>query len=178
MTVLGNYGPAALKYWGAILGSAQQHLIIADMWNQIRSTQQQYGLPSPQASAADVMVLRGYANRLVNGADSLAAASPSDTITAAMMGIAPYTSQDLSGLAATPTYQVRFLNEVQLPDGTTTQAWQTAVFGQADFPQTVGGLQASIQNSAGELAAQGSESSATTPRGTSVGVSGLQITVV
>jgi hypothetical protein len=178
MGVLGNYGPAALKYWGSILASAQQHLNIADMWQSIRDLQQQYGLERPGVTGPDVMVLRGYANRLVNGAAALAAASPSDTITPAMMGVGPYTSNDLAGLAAQPTYQVRFQNQVQLPDGTVTGAWQTAVFGASEFPQTAGDLMASIGTSAAELAAQGSESSSTTPKGTSLGVSGVQITVV
>lgn len=178
MGVLGQYGPNALKYWGAILASAEQHLNVADMWNTIRDLQQQYGLPAPGVTAPDVMVLRGYANRLVNGENALAAASPTDAITTDMMGTGPYTSQNLAGLAATPTYQVRFLNQVQLPDGTITEAWQTSVFGPAEFPQTVGDLQASIENSASELAAQGSESSSTTPKGTSLAVSRLHITVV
>jgi hypothetical protein len=176
--VLGSYGPNALKYWGAILASAEQHLNVQDMWSAIRDLQAQYGLPAPGVTAPDVMVLRGYANRLVNGADALAAASPSDTILPAMMGVGPYTSSDLSGLAAQPTYQVRFLNQVQLADGTVSEVWQTAVFGASDMPQTVGDLQASIETGAGELAAQGSESSTTTPRGTSLGVSGISITVV
>jgi hypothetical protein len=178
MGVLGSYGPGALKYWGAILASAEQHLNIADMWGTIRDLQQQYGLERPGVTGPDVMVLRGYANRLVNGENALAAANPSDTITPGMMGIGPYTSNDLAGLAAQPTYQVRFLNQVQLPDGTVTGAWQTAVFGASDMPQTVGGLQSAIETGAAELAAQGSESSATTPKGISLGVSGVQITVV
>ena len=178
MGVLGSYGPSALKYWGAILASAEQHLNIADMWNTIRDLQQQYGLERPGVTAPDVMVLRGYANRLVNGENALAAANPADTITDKMMGVGPYTQNDLAGLALQPTYQVRFLNQVQLPDGTVTEAWQTAVFAASDMPQTVGDLQAAIETSATELAAQGSESSTTTPKGTSLGTSGVQITVV
>lgn len=178
MGVLGNYGPSALKYWGAILASAQQGLTIADMWGQIRDLQQQYGLDRPGVTAPDVMVLRGYANRIVNGERALAAAAPGDTITPDMMGIGPYTQQDLAGIATTPTYQVRFLNQVQLPDGTVTETWQTSVFGAGDWPGTKTGLLDAITTSATELAAQGSESSTTTPRGTSLGVSGLQITQV
>ena len=178
MGVLGQYGPNALKYWGAILGSAEAGLNVADMWTQIRAVQQQYGLPAPGASAPDVMVLRGYANAIVNGSRSLAAANPSDSILGSMTGIGPYTASDVSGLAANPTYQVRYLNTVQLGDGSTTDVWQTSVFTAADFPATVGDLQAAIEQNASELAAQGSETSSTTPKGTSLGVSGLSITVV
>lgn len=178
MGVLGQYGPNALKYWGAILGSAEAGLSVAGMWEQIRAVQQQYGLPAPGASAPDVMVLRGYANAIVNGSRTFAAANPSDTILPTMGGIGPYTANDVSGLAANPTYQVRYLNEVQLNDGTTSSVWQTSVFTAADFPGTVGDLQAAIEQNASELAAQGSETSTTTPKGESLGVSGLSITVV
>lgn len=178
MGVLGQYGPNALKYWGAILGSAEAGLSVAGMWDQIRAVQAQYGLPAPGASAPDVMVLRGYANAIVNGARELAAASPSDAILGSMTGVGPYTASDVSGLAVNPTYQVRYQNQVQLNDGTVTNVWQTSVFTAADFPGTVGDLQATIEMNASELAAQGSETSATTPKGTSLGVSGLSITVV
>lgn len=178
MGVLDQYGQPALKYWGAILASAEQHLNVQDMWATIRDLQTQYGLPAPGVTAPDVMVLRGYANRLVNGASALSSAQPSDALTASMMGVGPYTSNDLAGLATQPTYQVRFSNEIQLPDGTVTQAWQTAVFTASDMPGTVGELQSTIETSAAELAAQGAESSSTTPKGQSLGVSALQITVV
>jgi hypothetical protein len=176
--VLGTYGQSALKYWGAILSSAQQGLKVSDMWNAIRDAQQQYGLDRPGVTGPDVMVLRGYANRLVNGAAAFEAAAPGDTITADMMGVGPYTQNDLNGIALNPTYQVRFVNQVQLPDGTVSEAWQTTVFTAADWPQTKNALQDTISLSASELAAQGSESSTTTPRGTSLGFSQLQITVV
>ena len=178
MGVLGQYGPNALKYWGAILGSAEAGLSVAAMWDRIRAVQQQYGLPAPGASAPDVMVLRGYANAIVNGSRALAAANPSDTILPSMMGIGPYTSNDLAGLAANPTYQVRYLNTVQLNDGTTTDVWQTSVFTAANWPGTGADLQAAIEQNASELAAQGSETSSTTPKGISLGVAGLSITVV
>ena len=178
MGVLGQYGPNALKYWGAILGSAEAGLNVADMWTQIRAAQQQYGLPAPGASAPDVMVLRGYANAIVNGSRALAAASSSDAIGPEMSGIGPYTQQDLPGVRTTPTYQVRYLNEVQLNDGTITSVWQTSVFTAADFPGTVGDLQAAIEQNASELARQGSGTSGPTPEGVSLGVSGLSVTVV
>ena len=178
MGVLGQYGPNALKYWGAILGSAEAGLSVADMWTQIRAVQQQYGLPAPGASAPDVMVLRGYANAIVNGSRALAAANPADSILGSMTGIGPYTASDVSGLAVNPTYQVRYSNTVQLNDGTTTSVWQTSVFTAADMPGTVGDLQAAIEQNASELAAQGSETSSTTPKGTSLGVTSLSITVV
>jgi hypothetical protein len=178
MGVLGTYGGNALKYYGSILSSAYENLNTADMWTAIRTTQAQYGLNTPGASAPDVSVIRGYANRIVAGANTLAAADPSDTITSDMMAVAPYTSNTLAGIAANPTYQVRYLNTVQADDGTTTSVWNTSVFTASDFPSTVGDLQDAINSNAAELAAQGTEASTTTPRGVSVSTSNLEITLV
>lgn len=178
MGVLGKYGGNALKYYGSILASAYQNLSTADMWTAIRTTQANYGLASPGASAPDVSVIRGYANRIVAGANALAAADPSDTITADMMAVAPYTSRDLASIATNPVYHVRYLNTVQASDGTTTSVWQTSVFTAQDMPDTVGELQDAIDTNAAELAAQGIEASSTTPRGVSVSTSNLEITLV
>lgn len=178
MGVLGKYGGNALKYYGSILASAYANLSTADMWTSIRTTQAQYGLPTPGASAPDVSVIRGYANRIVAGAAAFDAAAPSDTITSDMMAVAPYTTRDLNSIATNPTYQVRFLNTVQASDGTITEVWNTSVFTAVDFPDTVGGLTDAINTNATELAAQGTETSATTPRGTSLGTSNYEITLV
>lgn len=178
MGVLGKYGGNALKYYGSILASAYQNLSTADMWTAIRTTQAQYGLTTPGASAPDVSVIRGYANRIVAGAAAFDAADPGDSITSDMMAVAPYTMRDLNSISTNPIYQVRYLNTVQADDGTTTQVWNTSVFTAADFPDTVGGLTDAIQTNASELAAQGIDSSTTTPRGTSIGVSNIEITLV
>lgn len=178
MTVLGKYGGNALKYYGSILASAYQGLSTSDMWTSIRTTQATYGLTSPGASAPDVSVIRGYANRIVAGANALAAADPSDSITSDMMAVAPYTSRDLNSIAVNPVYQVRYLNTVQADDGTVTSVWNTSVFTATDMPDTVGDLQDAIDSNAQELAAQGMDSSATTPRGVSISTSNLEITLV
>lgn len=178
MGVLGKYGGNALKYYGSILASAYQNLSTSDMWTAIRTTQANYGLPTPQASAPDVSVIRGYANRIVAGAAAFEAADPGDSITSDMMAVAPYTSRDLNSIATSPVYQVRYLNTVQADDGSTTQVWNTSVFTATDFPDTVGGLQDAINTNAAELAAQGAQGSTTTPRGTSVSTSNYEITLI
>lgn len=178
MTVLGRYGASALKYWAPILQSAYKGLATADMWTAIRNTQAQYGLPTAQTQAPDVSVIRGYANRIVNGARAFAAASPSDTITSSMMATAPYTLQDAAGIAATPTYHVRYQVTVQDSEGNLTTAWQTSVFTATDFPSTVGGLIDAVNTNASELAATGGEASVGTPKGTLVSVANHEISVV
>lgn len=178
MGVLGKYGGNALKYWGSILTSAYQRLSTADMWTAIHNQQQEYGLPKPGASAPDVSVIRGYANRIVAGSMLLNAADSSDSITADMMATAPYTTRDLNAISTAPVYHVRYQNMVELPDGTITQTWHTSIFTAADFPDTVGALRDAIDTHASELAAQGSESSTTTPRGKSIFTSNLEITLV
>lgn len=178
MGVLGRFGTNALKYYGSILASAYEGLNTADMWTAIHAAQEQYGLPKPGASAPDVSVIRGYANRIVAGARTLAAAADSDTITSDMMAVAPYTSRDLAAISVDPVYHVRYLNVVEAADGTTTQVWQTSVFGAIDMPATVGELTDAINADATELAAQGIDSSETTPRGVSVATSNYEITLV
>lgn len=178
MGVLGKYGGNALKYWGSILTSAYNNASTSDMWTAIHATQEQYGLDRPGASAPDVSVLRGYANRIVAGAAAFAAASPEDSITSDMMAVAPYTSRDLNAISTAPVYHVRYLNTVQASDGTVTSVWNTSVFTAGDMPGTVGELQDAIDTNAAELAAQGIEASATTPRGVSVSTSNIEITLV
>ena len=178
MGVLGRYGSNALKYYGSILASAYENKSTADMWTSIRTAQANYGLPKPGASAPDVSVIRGYANRIVAGAQALATASESDAITSDMMAVAPYTSRDLNAIAVSPVYHVRFLNTVQADDGTVTQTWQTSVFTAADMPGTVGELADAINTNATELAAQGGASDSNTPRGVSVTTSNYEITLV
>lgn len=178
MGVLGKYGGAALKYWGDILASAYQNLSTADMWQAIHRTQQQYGLPKAGASAPDVSVIRGYANKVANASRLLNTSPDSATIGPDMMAIAPYTSRDYNAITTTPAYHVAFKNTVELADGTITEVWQTSVFTAADFPDTVGGLVAAIDTNAQELAAQAGESTSTTPRGKSLFTSNLQVLLV
>lgn len=178
MGVLDKYGTNALKYWGSILASAYQGANISDMWTAIHADQTRYGLATPGASAPDVMVLRGYANRIANGAAAFDAANPGDAITATMMAAAPYTSRTLQDIAVNPIYHVRFDNTIQAPDGTVSTVTQTSVFTATDFPGTVGALQDAIDANATELAAQGSSSSAGSPEGVSLGTGNLEITLV
>lgn len=178
MGVLGKYGGNALKYYGSILASAYARKNTTDMWTAIREDQVRYGLDRPGVSAPDVSVIRGYANRIVAGAQALARAAPTDSITADMMAIAPYTSRDLNAITTSPSYHVRFKNTVQAADGTQTEVWQTVVYTAADMPDTVGGLMDSINFNAGEIAAQGGAADSNTPRGTSLGTSDHEITLV
>jgi hypothetical protein len=178
MGVLGRYGSNALKYYGSILASAYNNLSTADMWESVRAAQAQYGLPTPQASAPDVSVIRGYANRIVAGARNLAAADDGDVIAANMMAVAPYTSNDLNGIATNPTYQVRYQVTWQTSDGVTNQRWNTSVFTAANFPGTVGELRGTIDFNASELLAQAAQQTGGQSGGTLLNTSNLEITLV
>lgn len=178
MGVLGKSGFRALKYYGDILASAYKHLNVSSMWDAIHATQQNYGLPTAQASGADVMVIRGYANKIVNGARAFATASNSDTITSDMMAVAPYTSNDLNTIATTPTYQVRYQVVWQKPDGTIEDRWNTSIFTNADFPSTVGELRAQIRFNADELIQQANQQVGGESGGTLLGTGSLEITMV
>lgn len=178
MGVLGQYGGRALMYWDDIIASAYKNASTADMWASIHRTQANYGLPKPGASAIDATVLRGFANRIANGSRALNAAADSDSITADMMAVAPYTSGTYESIATSPTYHVRFKNTVEADDGTVTTTWQTAVYTNVDMPDTVGALRDSIDSNATELAAQGGASDSNTPRGVSLSTSDYEITLV
>jgi hypothetical protein len=178
MSVLGQYGGSALKYWGSILASAHANLSTADMWAAIRTQQAEYGLDKPGASAPDVSVIRGFANRIVNGAKALNTGSASDSITADMMGVAPYTASTAQDLATTPSYYVTYTNTVQAADGTIKTQYGTSVFTATQLPSTIGELQASIDLHGAETVAQAAQQTGGESGGTSLGTSNLSITVV
>lgn len=178
MGVLGRFGGNALKYYGDILASAYQNLSTADMWSAIRNTQQQYGLPKPGASAPDVSVIRGYANRIVAGARAFAAAADSDTITSDMMAVAPYTANDLNTIAVNPTYQVRYQATIQGADGTTRTRWTTSVFSAPQFPATAGELRDAIDTAANEHLVQAAQQVGEESGGTLISTGNIEITLV
>lgn len=175
--VLGKYGTSALKYWGSILASAYAGASTADMWVAIRGAQQAYGLDRPGTSAPDVSVLRGYANRIANGAAAFNAANPSDAITSAMMATGPYTLQTAEGIATTPMYSVRAIVTTQAPDGSGDGNWMTFNFAAANMPGTVGELVDTISATASDLAAAASGKTGT-PTGELTGVFNIEITVL
>jgi hypothetical protein len=173
-----NRNPGVMAYWGSILASAQAGLNVTDTWQAIRDAQATYGAAAPRPDAADVSALRRFANEQVAADRALAAALPGDVIDRSYMAVGPYSQSTVQGLGVEPTYQVRYLNTIQLSDGSTVDKWQTSVFGASDMQFGRADLQATIEANASELAAQGAETSTTTPKGTSLGVANLSITVV
>jgi len=178
MSILPRFGASALKYYHAILASAYEGLNTHDMWQKIYTAQNQYGLPTPQTQPPDVSVIRGFANKIVNGARTLARASNNDTITSDMMGYGAYTVNDYNTIAANPTYQVRYQVVWQKPDGTTETRWNTSVFTNTDFPDTVGELRTQIRFNADELIQQANQQVGGESGGTLLGTGSLEITVV
>lgn len=178
MGVLGRYGTSALKYYGEIIAAAYANKNVTDMWADIRTRATQYGFPSPQTQPPDVSTIRGYANRIVNGARNLAAANDSDSITSDMMAVAPYTSNDLNGIAVNPTYQVRYQVTWQSSDGTQNTRWNTSVYTASNFPDTVGALRDHINFSASELLAQAAQQAGGQSGGTLLSTDNLEITLV
>lgn len=178
MSVLPRFGGSALKYYQTILGAAYQNLNTADMWAAIRRQADNYGLPSPQTQPPDASVIRGFANRIVAGARSLAAADNADTITAGMMAVAPYTSRDLNAITTNPMYQVRYQVQYQTSDGVINTRWNTSVFSASNFPSTVGELRDTIDFNASELLAQAAQQTGDKSGGTMLSTSNLEITLV
>lgn len=178
MSVLGKYGGSALKYWSQILASAYLGQSNADLWTSIHAQATEYGLPSPQTQPPDVSVIRGFANQIVNGARSLNSGNPTDSITADMMGVAPYTASTAQDLATTPSYYVTYTNTVQAADGTIKTQYGTSVFTAGRLPNTIGELQAAIDLHGAETVAQAAQQTGGESGGTSLGTSNLSITVV
>lgn len=178
MGVLGRYGGNALKYYGDILAAAYAGQNVTDMWASIRNTQAAYGLPTTQTSVPDVQTIRGYANKIVAGAQAFAAAADSDSITSDMMAVAPYTSRDLPSIATTPIYHVRYQVTVQAADGTVSNRWSTSVYTAADMPGTVGALIDAVNTDAEEMTAQAAQQTGGESGGTSLGTSQHEITLV
>lgn len=178
MGVLGQYGPKALKYYGSIIASAYQNKSIQDIWVDIRATADRYGLPTPQVQGPDVSVIRGYANKIVNGARTLAGAADDAVITSDMMAVAPYTSRDLNAIAVDPVYHVRYQNVVQAADGTITERWTVSILNASQFPGTVGELRDAIDTHGAEIAAQAAQQNGGASGGTSLGTQNLEITLV
>lgn len=178
MGVLERFGGSALKYYQTILSAAYQNLNNSDMWAAIHRQAANYGLPTPQTQPPDASVIRGFANRIVNGARTLAAASDGDVITSDMMAIAPYTANDYNTITTNPTYSVRYKVTWQTPDGVENSRWNTSVYSASTFPDTVGGLRDSINFNASELLAQAAQQIGGQSGGTLIGTSNLEITLV
>ena len=178
MGVLGRFGPSALKYWGSILTSAYAHKNVQDMWISIHANAAQYGLPSPQTQPPDVSVIRGFANKIVNGARAFARASNADSITSDMMAVAPYTASDYNTIATTPAYQVRFQMFYQKADGTVESKWSVSVYTNTNFPSNVGDLRSSILTNADEMLAQMAQQTGGESGGTLLGTGSLEISIV
>jgi len=178
MGVLGTYGSSALKYFNKIINSAYANQNTQDMWIGIHAQAAEYGFSSPQTQPPDVSVIRGFANRIVNGARAFAAANPDDAITANMMATAPYTARTQQDIAVNPIYHVRYQNEVQAADGTISTRWSVSVFAATDFPDTVGALQDAIDTHAAEMTAQAAQMTGGESGGTSLSTSNLEISLV
>lgn len=178
MSVLTRFGGSALKYYQTILGAAYQNMNNSDMWAAIRRQATDYGLPSPQTQPPDASTIRGFANKIVNGARNLAAADPSYTITADMMATAPYTSRTQQQIAVDPIYSVRYQSTVEAADGTQTTRWNTSIFTASKFPSTVGDLRDKIDFNANELLQQINLQTGNPSGGTLVSTSNLEITLV
>lgn len=178
MSILPRFGGSALKYWGTILTAAYQNLNNSDMWTAIHRQAANYGLPSPQTQPPDASVIRGFANRIANGARTLAGASNSDSILPTMMGYAPYTSRDQASIDTAPVYSVRYQMVYQDANGDVQTKWSQSIYTNANFPAKVGDLRVSIRTNAEEMVAQMAQKTGGASGGTLLGTGSLEISLV
>lgn len=164
------------RYWSEIYAGASSHQTTADLFSAIRDRASSLGQTSIGVGAAAVSTLRGYAGRIVSAANSLNAAEDSASLTAQHIAEAPW-SRPAQEQATMPVYNVAFQNTIQMEDGSTRTVWQTTTI-TGTLPGTVGDLRLAVSRNASLLAAEGGVPTSGTPRGTSLGTSDLQITVV
>lgn len=167
---------ALARYWPQIYGSAAGHVTTADMFDRITQRAEDLGLPSVGVGAQVISTLRSFASRMVASAERLNASDPSLPINASMLAEPPW-SRSTVEQSTMPVYNVGFLHTVQNDEGETLSVWQTMVF-TGGLPSTVGELQEQVAAEAQRLASEATGDSKGTPRGTSLGVSQLNIQAV
>jgi len=163
-------------YWPQIYGGAAAGLSTSDLFANIRQRASDLGLPSVGIGASVISTLRSYASRMVSTANKLNASDPTTPISAGLIAQPPW-SRSLAEQSSMPVYNVGFLHTVQTDEGETLSVWQTMVF-TGTIPSTVGELQDAVASEAQRLASEATGDSKGTPRGTSLGVSQLNITAV
>lgn len=164
------------RYWPQIYGGAAGKVSTADLFDSIRQRAADLGLPSVGVGAQVISTLRGFASRMVASSERLNSSDPSLPISASLLAEPPW-SRSTVEQATMPVYNVGFLHTVQTEDGQTLSVWQTMVF-TGGLPSTVGELQDQVASEAQRLASEATGDSKGTPRGTSLGVSQLNIQAV
>jgi hypothetical protein len=138
MTSLTPNQTAALAYWGNIENAVSQRLGTADLWSAIRAASgTEPGTPIG-FNAADLSVLRGMAASIRNAATNLEAARGDYTVTADMVGRAPW-ARSQAEMNTLPIWQVRFQHTTTDVSGNELTDWRTSVF-TGQIPDTVGGI--------------------------------------
>lgn len=127
--------PAA--WWGTILAAARERASTAEVWRAIRDYSDQAGLAIPSNLFAEVNRMRSMAAGLRASSARLDRASPSDAITAGMIGRQLYQRSPMERELA-PLYHVRF-QMVSTAGGTTSRDWYTLEYS-GQLPSTVGAL--------------------------------------
>lgn len=128
----------ALAFWGNIEASVRQSLTTADLWSAIRAASgTEQGEPIG-FSAADLSVVRGMAASIRNAASELASQGVSNTLTADMIGRAPW-ARTQAEMNTLPIWQVRFQHTTTNANGQQETNWRTSVF-TGQIPDTVGGV--------------------------------------
>lgn len=152
--------------WGPIQSAVAQRLSTAETWGLIQSDLTARGLAIPTGAFLAVNQLRSIAVGIREASARLNATGFLGTLDAGMIASSPF-GRTLQEQALAPAWQVRFLNQLRLPDGSLETVWHTTdIYGH--LPATTAELLNQVQADADYIAGSYAGSS-------SEGVSNLQL---
>lgn len=158
----------ALAYWGPIEHAVGERATTADIWAAIRQSSGTSKGEPIGFNSADLSVVRAYAARIRNAADTLAGATGNQGVTAGMVAEAPW-ARPLAERNTLPMWQVRFEHATRNAEGVIETAWRTAVYTGSLAP-TVDDLASDVEGDAIGIAAEYNVAH--------VGISSLQVLAV
>lgn len=142
----------ALGFWGVIEHATAQRLPTAELWRALRDAAGAAEGEPLGFGAADVSVIRGYANRIATSAAAFNTSDPGVAVDASMVAQAPWARPpDVQNAA--PRYQVRYLANTLDPSGNPAQEWRTSMFS-GQLPTTVQGVLDAVEQDAIGVAAE------------------------
>lgn len=136
--------------WGEIQAAVRDRVSTADLWTRANEAAQSRGFTGVTGSALEMGALRSIAAKLRNSAETFARAAPGQALDPTMF--APnLNAQSTTNREITPTYRVRYLQQVRTAEGDIVGAFRTTSF-PVQLPSTKEALLAELQADASLLA--------------------------
>lgn len=139
-----------LQYWGTIEAAVSAKATTADLWTAVNAAAEAAGNPLSDITAADMSVVRGYANAIQRAAEALNSAESGTTIDNSMIAEAPW-ARSAAEQNVLGAWQVRF-EMTTVENGVETTGWFTTLF-EGALPATTDLLGQAVEEDAANLAA-------------------------